>query len=143
MWLGFGSVECADPSPKSQSNEMESHSSGSDEPALEKFTVSGNGPSVLSLLRTAVGGVCVPVLPQPVSVRLVLAVGLRLVAVSVALSGPAALGAYVTLTLHVLAFSTFVFLPEQLSALDVNDPEPDNVIARSANVPFELLNVNT
>ena len=55
MWLGFGSIECGDPSPKSQSKEIESPGSASLEPALEKFTVSGSGPSVLSVVRTATG----------------------------------------------------------------------------------------
>ena len=43
------------PSPKSQSNEIESPGSASFEPALEKLTVSGSGPSVLSVVRTATG----------------------------------------------------------------------------------------
>ena len=55
MCVGLGSTECAVPSPKSQSYVIESPGSGSFEPTLEKFTVSGTGPSVLSVLSTAIG----------------------------------------------------------------------------------------
>ena len=53
--LGFGSMECALPSPKSHSKRIESPGSGSSEPALEKLTVSGTGPSVRSVVSTALG----------------------------------------------------------------------------------------
>src|SRR5919108_668514 len=54
--VGLGSVEIGDPSPKSHSKRIESPGSSSSEPALEKLTVSGDGPSVRSVLRTAFGG---------------------------------------------------------------------------------------
>ena len=53
---GFGSTESTVPLPsKSHSKRIESPGSASLEPALEKLTVSGTGPFVLSAVRTASG----------------------------------------------------------------------------------------
>ena len=55
MCVGLGSVEIGEPSPKSHSKRIESPGSSSSEPALEKLTVNGEGPSVRSVDSTAFG----------------------------------------------------------------------------------------
>ena len=55
MCVGLGSVEIGEPSPKFHSKRIESPGSSSSEPALEKFTVSGDAPLVLSVVSTAFG----------------------------------------------------------------------------------------
>src|SRR3954462_6164314 len=53
---GLGSDEWTLPSPKFQSKVIASLGSGVFEPVLEKVTVSGSAPSLLSAVATATGG---------------------------------------------------------------------------------------
>ena len=56
MCVGLASVEIGEPSPKFHSKRIESPGSSiAASPTLEKLTVSGDGPSVLSVVRTAFG----------------------------------------------------------------------------------------
>ena len=73
MCVGLGSTESTEPLPsKSHSKRIESPGSGSFEPALEKFTVSGTGPSVRDAVSTATGARC----PLTYSQRIIPASGL-------------------------------------------------------------------